>query len=155
MTTHLSAMKLYFYVNRYRRSCLWAAYEGQSSNRHTDMILISLRIGDKGLLCAQGSQLINSPLSEPQKANRCSAATELWMTCALCYSRKAPLLTYFFSPRQTGKCRQWRGGNGAAWATEAPPCFCPPRDFLWHWLWSVDTKTSQPGNAGSSRKICL
>lgn len=136
---------LYCMYHRYRRSFLWAAYEGKSSNRHTDMILIPLTLGEKGFLCAQGSQLINSPLSEPEQANQCSAATKLWMTCALCSSRKAPLLTYFFFPRQTGKCGQRRRRNGAAWAAEAPPCFCPRRDSLWHrrhFLHGLDNTTA-------------
>lgn len=114
--------------HRYRRSYLWAAYEGKSSNRHTGKILISLTLGDKGLLCAQGSQLINSPLSVPEQANQCSAATKSWMTCALC--EKLLSSPTFSPPRQTGKCGQRRRRNGAVWAAEAPPCFCPRRDSL-------------------------
>lgn len=118
--------------------------EGKSSNRHTDMIPISLTLGNKGLFCAPESQLINSPLSEPEQANRCSASTELWMTCAWCSSRKGPFLTYFFFfHRQTGNCGQRRSGHGAAWGMEALPCVCPWRYSFWHTVGGLWLQTRQ------------
>lgn len=120
------------------------------------MIPISLTLGNKGLFCALESQLINSPLSEPEQANGCSASTELWMTRALCSSQEAPFLTYFLSLKQTGKCGQKRSGNGAAWGTEAPLCVCPRTYSIWHRRsLTTDSTTWQSRNAGSNRKICL
>lgn len=121
------------------------------------MIPISLTLGNKGLFCAPESQLINSPLSEPE------AGKPMFCIHGVVNDSRLVLFTkssfphiFFFSLRQTGKCGQRRSGNGAEWGTEAPPCVCPQRYSFWHRRPSTtDSTTWQPRNARSNRKICL
>lgn len=143
--------------HRLRGSYVWAAYEGKSSNLHTDTILISLTLGNKGLFCALGSQLINSPLSEPEQANWCSPATQLWMTPALCSSqpqnpKSPPLLTYSCP---SGKLVSVHKGEAVMVQREVRE---PRRVFVLRGTLSLfDTGGLRPwqaGNEGSAGKIC-
>lgn len=106
----------------------------KSSYRH-DSDLVTLV--NKGCFCAQDSQLINRPLSEPEGSslrNTFSTMMELWLSCLwLClvfFSHSSSPRQIFFPSDKVGKTSTKRRGNGAAWAPLCTGWHGSPTEFL-------------------------